>query len=592
MSDYTPPLRDIKFVLRHIADLDEIIEYPGFEHVDPETIDGALDEAGRFMAEVVAPTNRAGDEIGATWADGSVTTPDAFKDAWTKYVDAGWSAVTGPPEYGGHGFPETVGFAVSEMFVSANLAFSLNPMLTGSAITVIRDHADDELRATYLEKLITAEWTGTMVLTETEAGSDVGALRTKATPNDDGTYLINGSKIFITWGDHDLSDNIIHLVLARLPDAPPGTRGISLFIVPKMLVNDDGTVGASNNVETVSIEHKLGIHGSPTCVQAYDNSIGYLVGEPNRGMGYMFAMMNQARREVGLEGLGISDRAYQQAVEYAKERTQGRAIGTPKTEVSPIIEHPDVRRMLMTMKAYNEAARALLYDTAASGERMHRHPDEAGRRAGSDRVALLTPVAKAWCTDIGVEMTSIGVQVHGGMGYVEETGAAQHYRDARITPIYEGTNGIQAIDLVMRKLPMDDGSVVRSYLDEMAALTGPLNESGDPRLSAMCGALAANVEALREATEWLLTCEDPNDRLAGATPYLRMFGVVAGGYYLARLALAAAAAEPDPWFEAKIDTASFYAEQLLPTASGLLPSVKAGAGGLFSIPVEGLETAK
>ena len=592
MADYTPPLRDIKFVLRHIANLDEIIGYPGFEHVDSETIDGALDEAGRFMAEVVAPTNRAGDEIGATWVEGNVITPDAFKDAWRKYVDAGWSAVTGPPEYGGHGFPETVGFAVSEMFVSANLAFSLNPMLTGSAITVIRDHADDDLRATYLEKLVTAEWTGTMVLTEPEAGSDVGALRTKAIPNDDGTYRINGSKIFITWGDHDLADNIIHLVLARLPDAPPGTRGISLFVVPKMLVNDDGTIGAWNNVETVSIEHKLGIHGSPTCVQAYDNSIGYLIGEPNRGMSYMFAMMNQARREVGLEGLGISDRAYQQAVEYAKERTQGRAVGTPKTEVSPIIEHPDVRRMLMTMKAYNEAARALLYDTAASGERMHRHPDEAGRRAGSDRVALLTPVAKAWCTDVGVEMTSIGVQVHGGMGYVEETGAAQHYRDARITPIYEGTNGIQAIDLVMRKLPMDGGRVVRGYLDEMAALEGPLVESGDPRLETIGKMLLASTASLSDATEWLLACEDPNDRLAGATPYLKMFGIIAGGYYLARLALAATAEDSDSWLDAKINTSAFYAEQLLPTAFGLLPSVKAGAAGLFSVPIESLETAK
>jgi alkylation response protein AidB-like acyl-CoA dehydrogenase len=592
MVDYTPPLRDMKFVLRHIANLDEIIGYPGFEHVDSETIDGALDEAGRFMAEVVAPTNRAGDEIGATWVEGNVITPDAFKDAWRKYVDAGWSAVTGPPEYGGHGFPETVGFAVSEMFVSANLAFSLNPMLTGSAITVIRDHADDDLRATYLEKLVTAEWTGTMVLTEPEAGSDVGALRTKAIPNDDGTYCINGSKIFITWGDHDLADNIIHLVLARLPDAPPGTRGISLFVVPKMLVNDDGTIGAWNNVETVSIEHKLGIHGSPTCVQAYDDSIGYLIGEPNRGMSYMFAMMNQARREVGLEGLGISDRAYQQAVEYAKERTQGRAVGTPKTEVSPIIEHPDVRRMLMTMKAYNEAVRALLYDTAASGERMHRHPDEAGRRAGSDRVALLTPVAKAWCTDVGVEMTSIGVQVHGGMGYVEETGAAQHYRDARITPIYEGTNGIQAIDLVMRKLPMDGGGVVRSYLDEMAALEGPLVESGDLRLETIGKMLLAGTASLSDATEWLLACEDPNDRLAGATPYLKMFGIIAGGYYLARLALAATAEDGDSWLDAKINTSAFYAEQLLPTAFGLLPSVKAGAAGLFSVPIEGLETAK
>ena len=450
MADFTPPLRDIKFNLRHIAHLDGLIGYPGFEHVDPDTIDGALDEAARFMSEVIAPTNRAGDEIGCIWEDGSVITPEAFKEAWRKYVEAGWSAVAGPAAFGGHGFPETVGFAISEMFVSANLAFSLNPMLTGSAITVIRDHADDSLRSTYLEKLVTAEWTGTMVLTESEAGSDVGALRTRAIPADDGSYRISGSKIFITWGDHDLTDNIVHLVLARLPDAPPGTKGISLFVVPKMLVDDDGSVGARNNVETVSIEHKLGIHGSPTAVISFEGSVGYIVGEPNLGMRYMFAMMNQARREVGLEGLGISERAFQQAAAYAQERAQGRAVGAPKTEVSPIIEHPDVRRMLMTMKAYNEASRGLLYDTAAAGERAHRHPDEAGRRSAADRVALLTPVAKAWCSDLGVAMTSIGVQVHGGMGYVEETGAAQHYRDARITPIYEGTNGIQAIDLVMR----------------------------------------------------------------------------------------------------------------------------------------------
>jgi alkylation response protein AidB-like acyl-CoA dehydrogenase len=592
MFDYTPPLRDIKFVLRHIAGIDEIIDYPGFEHVDPDTIDGALDEAGRFMSEVVAPTNRDGDEIGSVWVDGNVITPDSFKNAWRKYVDAGWSAVSGPLEYGGHGFPEIFGFALSEMFVSANLAFSLNPMLTGSAIRVIEDHAGDELRDTYLEKLVTAEWTGTMVLTEPEAGSDVGALRTKAFPNDDGTYRINGSKIFITWGDHDLSDNIIHLVLARLPDAPPGTKGISLFLVPKMLVNDDGTIGERNNVETVSLEHKLGIHGSPTCVQAYDDSIGYLIGEPNRGMRYMFKMMNIARREVGLEGLGISDRAYQQALAYAKERRQGRAVGAPKTEQSLIIEHPDVRRMLMTMKACNEAARGLLYDTAAAGERAYRHPDEDGRTAGSNRVALLTPVAKAWSTDIGVSMSSMGVQVHGGVGYVEETGAAQHLRDARITPIYEGTNGIQAIDLVMRKLPMDGGAVVRSYIEEMAELATSLSSHDDPRFAAMGATLADTVGALGEATEWLLSCGDPNDRLAGATPYLEMFGTVAGGYYLSRLALAAAGEATAPWFEAKIDTAAFYAANVLPRAAGLLSPVTAGSAGLFAVPDEGLEPVR
>ena len=592
MVDFTPPLRDIKFNLRHIADLDSLIELPGFEHVDADTIDGALDEAGRFMAEVIAPTNRAGDEIGCTMVDGQVITPDAFKGAWRKYVDAGWSAVAGPPDYGGHGFPETVGFAISEMFVAANLAFSLNPMLTGSAITVIRDHADEAVRETYLENLVTAEWTGTMLLTESEAGSDVGALRAKAIPADDGTYLVSGSKIFITWGDHDLSDNIVHLVLARLPDAPPGTRGISLFVVPKMLVTADGTIGSSNRVETVSIEHKLGIHGSPTAVLSFDKSVGYLVGEPNQGMRYMFAMMNQARREVGLEGLGISERAYQQAVSYAQERTQGRAIGTAKTDVSPIIEHPDVRRMLMTMKAYNEACRGLLYDTAAAGERAHRASDEGDRKAAAARVALLTPVAKAWCTDVGVTMTSIAVQVHGCMGYVEESGAPQHYRDARITPIYEGTNGIQAIDLVMRKLPMADGSVVRSFLDEMAELDGPLANAGEPRLDSIREPLAAAVAPLREATEWLLACEDPNDRLAGATPYLDMFGTVAGGAYLARLAIAAAGEDRDEWMEAKIDTAVFYAHQILPRAAGWLSSITAGAGELFAVPVEGLEPSR
>jgi len=431
-----------------------------------------------------------------------------------------------------------------------------------------------------------------MVLTEPEAGSDVGALRTKAVPNDDGTYRITGSKIFITWGDHDLSDNIVHLVLARLPDAPPGTRGISLFLVPKVIVEDDGSLGDVNNIETVSIEHKLGIHGSPTCVLSYEDSIGYLIGEPHRGMPLMFRMMNIARREVGLEGLGVSDRAYQQALEFAQERRQGRAVGAPKTESSPIIEHPDVRRMLMTMKAYNEAARGLLYDTAAAGERAYRHPDEDGRTAAADRVALLTPVGKAWATDLGVAMASVGVQIHGGVGYVEETGAAQYLRDARITPIYEGTNGIQAIDLVMRKLPMGDGGVVRSYLAEMAELAESLPSHDDPRIAAMGDALGDAVGTLEEATERLLAAGDPNDRLAGATPYLEMFGTVAGGYYLARLALAATVEESDPWYEAKIDTAAFYAAHLLPRAAGFLSSVTAGADGLFAVPVDALGVSR
>ena len=588
MSEYSPPLRDIKLVLHHIAGIDDIIEYPGYEHVDADTIDGALDEAGRFMAEVVAPTNRAGDTIGSQFADGSVTTPDEYKKAWGQYVDAGWGAVTGPVDFGGHGFPETVGFAVSEMFVTANLALSLNPMLTGSAITLLRDYGSDELRHIFLEKLITAEWTGTMVLTEPQAGSDLGAITMSAAENDNGSYRLNGSKIFITWGDHDLADNIVHLVLARTPDAPPGTKGVSLFLVPKFLVDDDGAIGERNPVKTVSIEHKLGIHGSPTCVLSFEDATGYLIGEPNQGMRYMFAMMNQARREVGLEGLGISERAYQQAVAYAQERHQGRAAGTKPPETSPIVDHPDVRRMLMTMKAYNEACRALLYDTAAAAERSHRHPDADVRDAADDRVALLTPVAKAWCTDVGVAMTSIAIQVHGGMGYVEETGAAQHYRDSRITPIYEGTNGIQAIDLVQRKLPMSDGAVVGAYLDEIEGFDDALAAAADERLAAIRSRLAESLQYFRVATAWLLAQDDPNDALAGATPYLELFGVVAGGFYLARLALAAVDSD-DSWMQAKVDTAVFYAANILPRSAGLMPAATAGASTLFAVDTANLE---
>jgi alkylation response protein AidB-like acyl-CoA dehydrogenase len=474
------------------------------------------------------------------------------------------------------------------MFVTANLAFSLNPMLTGSAITLLRDHGSDELRHTYLENLVTARWTGTMVLSEPQAGSDLGAIRTRAAENDDGSYRLNGSKIFITWGDHDLADNIVHLVLARLPDAAPGTKGISLFLVPKFLVDEDGEIGERNSVTTLSIEHKLGIHGSPTCVLSFEDATGYLIGEPNQGMRYMFAMMNQARREVGLEGLGISERAYQQALAYAQERHQGRTVGVSPPDTSPIIDHPDVRRMLMTMKAYNEACRALLYDTAAAAERSQRHPDPDVREAAAARVALLTPVAKAWCTDVGVAMTSIGLQVHGGMGFVEETGAAQHYRDSRITPIYEGTNGIQAIDLVLRKVPMNEGRVAGDYLDEIGALDDELALVSDERFGVIRNRLSDSLGHLREATAWLLAQEDPNDALGGATPYLELLGIVAGGFYLARLALAAADSD-DSWLQAKIDTAVFYAANILPRSAGLYPAATSGASTLFAVDAADLE---
>ncbi|MEN8239211.1 MAG: acyl-CoA dehydrogenase [Actinomycetota bacterium] len=579
MASYTPPVRDMTFTLETIAGIGSIVEAPQFDHVDADMIEGALDEAARFFSEVFAPTNEIGDEKGATLVDGQVVTPDEFKPVWSKLVDAGWTAVTGSPDFGGHGFPKAFGIAISEMMTSANLAFSLNPMLTGSGITLLTRHGSDELRDLYLSKLISSEWTGTMVLTEPEAGSDVGALRTKAEANDDGTYRINGTKIFITWGDHDLSDNVIHMVLARTPGAPAGTRGISLFLVPKYVLGDDGTPGERNTVEVVSVEHKLGIHASPTCVLSFEDATGYLIGEENQGMRYMFTMMNQARLEVGLEGLSVAERAYQHASAYAKERKQGRAMGAG--EPSPIIEHPDVRRMVMTMKAYTEAMRGLVYDAVAADDRMHSASTEAERDAARDRLALLTPITKSWCTDHGVDVASIGVQVFGGMGFIEESGAPQFYRDARITPIYEGTNGIQALDLVMRKLPMQGGAVINGYLDEIEALGERLTVAGD--LSDVANALTVAVAAVRGSTAFLLDAE-PGDAMAGATPYQEMLGTLAGGSYLARQAeVAIEGAQDDPWLAAKVSTARFYAATVLPLISGMAGAVTAGSDIVFSV---------
>ncbi len=584
---YRPPLRDIEFVLEHIADLPTLAGLPAYEHVDLDTVDGLLDEAGRFMAEVVAPTNRVGDTQGAVRNDdGTVTVPEEFAKAYQQYVAAGWNGIKGDPEYGGHGFPGVVGLAVQEMLTTANMAFSLCPMLTMSTILAVSAHGTDQQKADYLAHLISGEWTGTMVLTEPEAGSDVGALRTKATPAEDGTWRIDGTKIFITWGEHDITDNIIHLVLARAPGSPPGTKGISLFIVPKFVLDADGRPGERNSVTCVSIEHKLGIHGSPTCVMAFEDAVGYLVGEVNDGMRAMFTMMNDARLHVGLEGLGITERAYQGAVAFATTRLQGRAIGAPAETTSPIIDHPDVRRMLMTMRANAEAMRGLLYDTARAIDLANHHPDSATRDHWRDRAGLLTPVAKAWCTDLGVEMASLGLQVHGGMGFVEETGAAQHYRDSRIAPIYEGTNGIQAVDLVLRKLPIGGGEAVRSYLADLDGIHAEVEAAG-PELDAIARELGEGIELLRNATEWLLAGDDPNDRLAAATPYLRLFGIVAGGAYLGRMAAAAlGGAAEDSFLAAKVATARFYAEQLLPQAFGLVPAATSHADVLFAVSPE------
>jgi 3-(methylthio)propanoyl-CoA dehydrogenase len=563
--EYRPPLEDIGFVLRHIVDFDAIAELEPYKHADAETSLALLEEAGRFMAQVVAPTNQVGDEQGSRWQpDGSVVTPDGFKEAYAQYVAAGWGAVAFDPEYGGGGFPWTIGVALQELLTSANMAFSMAPLLTQGAIDMLQHHGSNEQKQRFLPKMITGEWSGTMNLTEPDAGSDVGALRTKAEPAGDGTYRITGTKIFISFGEHDLAENIIHLVLARTPDAPPGTKGISCFIVPKVL--EDGT---RNGVTCVSIEHKMGIKASPTCVLDYDGATGYLIGDENAGMRYMFTMMNNARLSVGLEGLSLAERSYQQTVAFAKERRQGRAPGAPAGTSSPIVEHPDVRRMLMTMRSLTEAMRALCYVNAEAIDLARHHPDEATRTKAQERADVLTPISKGWCTDMGVEVTSLAIQVHGGMGYVEETGIAQHFRDARITPIYEGTNGIQAMDLVGRKLPIRAGGAVTDLLDEMAATDfGP--------------ELADAVAAVREATDWLLAngLEDPSNALAGAAPYLRMFGIVCGGWLLARSAHAA----PDAGLPDKVVTARFYAQQILPTARGLLPAVRAGAGDLLAIP--------
>ena len=590
-TEYVPPLEDIWFALNEVVDLPGLTSMPCFEHAEPELLSGVLDEAGRFVAEVVAPLNRVGDEQHSRRnADGTVSTPDGFAEAYRRYVSAGWGSVPFPPEYGGGGFPWLVATVLGELMASANLAFSLCPTLTQGAIDLILAHGSEEQRETYLPKLVTGEWTGTMNLTEPDAGSDLGAVRARAVPADDGSWRISGQKIFITYGDHDLATNIVHLVLARVPDAPPGTRGISCFIVPKWLVGPDGAPGERNHVHCLSLEDKLGIHASPTCTLEFDDAVGYLIGEPNQGMRYMFTMMNNARLCVGVQGLAVAERAYQQAVGYARQRHQGRAPGTPAGTGSPIIDHPDVRRMLLTQKASIEAVRSLAYLLAESMDLADHHPDGAVREARQQLVELLTPVTKAWGTDLGVELTSLALQVHGGAGYIEETGVAQHVRDARIAPIYEGTNGIQAIDLVTRKLPIRDGAAVRDLLDDIEALDQRLAAAG-PELAAIRSSLAAGAAVLRQATDWIAAAA-PADALAGATPYLRMFGIVVGGWLMARQALAARRLLPSAtgnrtaFLETKALTARFYCAQLLPQAGGLLPAVTAGSSDLLELTPE------
>src|SRR5215469_10392979 len=504
---YRAPVADISFALNSGAGFAQALADGLYGDLTADVVEAVLTEAGKFATDVLAPLNAVGDREGARFKDGVVTTPPGWKAAYTSWAAAGWNGLASPAAWGGQGLPAAVNAACIEMWNSASMAFGIGPVLTMAAINALAQHGSETLKATYLAKLVSGEWMGTMQLTEPQAGSDVGALRTKAERAPDGTYRITGQKIFITYGEHDLTDNIIHMVLARLPDAPPGTRGISLFLVPKFLLNTDGSPGARNDVRAHSIEHKLGIHASPTCTMVYgDNggATGWLVGEENRGMACMFTMMNEARGAVGLQGVAIAETATQQAVDYARERKQGRRPGMPETDSSAIIEHVDVRRMLSEMRALTRAARAICYATAVAIDRGRHAADEVARTAAHERASLLTPVAKAFSTDIGSEVASLGVQVHGGMGYVEETGAAQHLRDARIAQIYEGTNGIQAIDLVTRKIPLAGGNAVAAYLDELRQSVANVKAANDPGFGASAARLGEAVDALAHTTGWLL----------------------------------------------------------------------------------------
>jgi acyl-CoA dehydrogenase len=573
---YRAPVAEIAFTLKHGAGLSRTLAQGG--ELTADDIDAVLEEAGRFATDVLAPLNSVGDKFGTPFKDGSITMPPGWKEAYRDWSAAGWNAVSLPAAWGGQALPNALNAACIEMWNSSSMAFGIGPVLTMGAAEALANYGTDDLKKTYLPKLVSGEWMGTMQLTEPQAGSDVGALRTKAVREGDGSYRITGQKIFITYGEHDLTDNIIHFVLARLPDAPAGNRGISLFLVPKFMVNNDGSLGARNDVRASSIEHKLGIHASPTCTMVYgDNggAVGYLVGEENRGLACMFTMMNLARLSVGLQGVGIAERATQQALQYARERKQGRALGASSGS-SAIIEHPDVKRMLMTMRALTRAARAICYATAGAIDGSHGKNDAA--TAADGRAALLTPIAKAFSTDIGIEVASLGIQVHGGMGFIEETGAAQHLRDARIAAIYEGTNGIQAIDLAMRKVPLSGGAVVRAYLDELRATVKAVQATNDPAFGATGARLAEAVDSLDRATTWLLgkVDKEPKAALAGATPYLRLFGNAAGGCMLADEALAAlriAGAEP----ASRLAIARFFAENIAVQASGLERAVTEGA---------------
>ena len=592
MSTYAAPIRDMKFVINELVGLDQISALPGCEEVSPDLVEAVLEEAGKFAAGMLDPLNRSGDLTGARFDNNVVTAAPGFKDAFRKFSEGGWTGLNCDPQFGGQGLPHIISAQTSEMWNSANMSFCLCPMLTAGVVAALMRHGSDQQKTLYLPNLVSGKWTGTMNLTEPQAGSDLAAVRTRAVPEGD-HHRLHGTKIFITWGEHDMAENIIHMVLARTPDAPEGVKGISLFVVPKFLVNRDGSIGKRNDVKCVSIEHKLGIHGSPTCVMAYgdaDGAIGYLVGEENRGLEFMFTMMNFARLEVGIEGVAIAERAYQHALEYAKNRVQGREIGVKGGERVSIIHHPDVRRMLMSMKAQTEAMRAIATLAATYLDKALLHPDKTERARNQALFDLLTPVVKGWCTEQSIEIASIGVQVHGGMGFVEETGAAQYLRDARITTIYEGTTGIQANDLIGRKIAYEKGATIKLMIAEIRALDGELAKVTHPGVAVIRRSLAEGVAGLTEATDWLLATFPHNMKAAaaGAVPFLKLFRVVAGGWQMARAALVAKrrldeGAEDYDFYRAKIGTARFYAEHILPLAQAYKQEIVNGSTSVLAL---------
>lgn len=592
MNQYMPPLKDLKFAL-DLAGLQEITTLPGYEDATSDVIDAVLEEAGRFASEVVSPLNRSGDEEGARWDAGRAKMPAGWKAAYATFVESGWNSLAAPRELGGQNLPRMVAAAVEEMLNGASVAFALLPMLSRGAVQAIQAAGSDQLKRTFLPKMVSGEWTGTMVLTEPQAGSDLSAVRTMAEPQPDGTYRLSGTKIFITYGDHDLADNVVHLVLARVRGAPSGSKGISLFVVPRALVNADGSLGEPNDVKCVSLERKLGLHATPTCVLAFGDrggAVGYLVGQENRGLEHMFIMMNSARFAVGLEGIGLGERAYQQAVAYARERLQGAEVGGDSPAKVPIIRHPDVRRMLLSMKSRIEAMRALAAVVAAAMDKAALHPDEGVRASNQSFVDVMMPVVKAWFTENGLEIASLGIQVHGGTGFIEETGAAQHLRDARITTIYEGTTGIQAMDLVGRKIGKDGGQAIRVVAAEMMAVADELRSDGHTEVKAIGLALTVACRALSRSITFLADAyaAQPKQVLAGSVPFLHLLGVVAGGWQMGRAALAArkllGSKEADQQFlAAKIATARFYADHELSRADGLAHAICNGHSAVLGI---------